>query len=1246
MLPAPWGELLWQFQSLLACHPSGVPLPELPLLWQQRFGLPFNPIAYGMANIDQVLHIVSGVCHVQMINNVPVVFPLPPNVPRSPAPVLVPRPPPGPPPGTPPPHALTHGMGAHAPARLGSVDPSVLEAIFEEVCKGLYNKGEWAFLSRVSTLMCEQLGIQGGLSQGIIGDLPSHPFVKDFLEREKQVELCIVTYLSTRYLATLWDLESYVVHVLEVSEFKDLGLGSLLGHPLVREAFDITQNVQQVHEVSVLEVLEVMSENLDKDQQVHREGEEQHMDLDWPSVLQVLAERHHVEDVRLLGVRLTQLTPVTRALILARQAAVPQVRFPQDAIRAQVEALGRVRSHSPSPASELIDLCSDSEVEDDAGQASSSMEVSSSDHCVGGGEVSDNDSEWWEVYGKEGGNGTPELVAVSSGSPSHAPRRDTEVNNEGRSHEAAVVGQQEGAAGIREEAGTSGLELPSLHQMRPLPAQGGQEPFLTKKMKRKLRAEKYKMARERKAKEKKSGKKGKKLKGKQGKAVAIAAVQGKKKTKAQKFIKQKLQNLRGQGASGSGKQAVEGGRKKGYELLRSQAALMVDPELMEEDHPAAQDDLEGAGSSGGPRLPISNQELKALGQRLCLEEPVTSKVLLDRFQDDVSEIFLSKPFQDQPDAAVKRVARLLSLYSGRAPVGLNHSKMLDFWQEDVAALLLLHTVKQLMIQKGDGMPQESMAAPPPTSDVGSKEPQPVNKQEDAVGALCAAIQEVRQRIGDLKPVGASWTFDAVEGLRVRVEQQLGPHCDWQQLGAVVVVLKYLLDKHRSSQGAKADTGPAGGDKGKASAAAAGPDQEGTVSVKLDDQVVKDNVMRHLTERERNLLGLAELEQQMVKEFGLEAFRLQDNAPVQGKTSPQWGSLLQLLATDAELSALVEQGLAMVPLEEVLMVVVQTLVALDAVKAGPKGLEVQDGSDVQQGVAASLCRHYGVTAVEDLGHGSVARLLRKCLVSGQHIGGSQPPSALSHNLGKSIVSLAALMATRGSSSGSNDVGVPGLPLSAPGGNDALTCLQAAPHMVDLEQWSCWEQVFAPSLGPMKRFLLTHGSRGGLTVLEVPQGRNFSGGLFRGHYVKVPAVGDEVNELLGACDRGDASGLIGVILGIIVTSGGVDKAPLPLLTSHLHGALRAMALGHDSGGDEGQGPEGKGDEQARLGGGRGAQRAVQFVLRHSWGEAPLPIMRCCQWCPPLKAVTAGLDLWGGLSCTTWDWQWEWWSGKKTG
>lgn len=38
--------------------------------------------------------------------------------------------------------------------------------------------------------------------------------------------------------------------------------------------------------------------------------------------------------------------------------------------------------------------------------------------------------------------------------------------------------------------------------------------------------------------------------------------------------------------------------------------------------------------------------------------------------------------------------------------------------------------------------------------------------------------------------------------------------------------------------------------------------------------------------------------------------------------------------------------------------------------------------------------------------------------------------------------------------------------------AVSCLLSAPLLEDLEQWSLWEHVFLPGLGPLKEFIERH------------------------------------------------------------------------------------------------------------------------------------------------------------------------------
>jgi len=359
-------------------------------------------------------------------------------------------------------------------------------------------------------------------------------------------------------------------------------------------------------------------------------------------------------------------------------------------------------------------------------------------------------------------------------------------------------------------------------------------------------------------------------------------------------------------------------------------------------------------------------------------------------------------------------------------------------------------------------------------------------------------------------------------------------------------------------------------------------------------------------------ALAALERRLCERFGAPELAALGHGP----------SLPALLEARSALLAAVAGGPGggpAAPLGDVLRVTAAALAALsregDAAAAsagaeptagvdGAGGAESTSGAvaaaaDAEAGaVARALCQHFGAPAVERLGHGGVggliARARRRAWPGGTPV---WPACALAAGWGSG---------DGAGGSGGADAAPPAEPSAAGrragvvGRVDrgaALRCLRAAPDLADLAAWSQWGAAFEPSLGPLGAFLRAEAAAASADVLALalPLGPVpvLALPLPGGGLLKLPPAADEA-AFAERASRGDARGAAAALLSLVAQAGGLARAPLALLASHMGACLAALAAeGGLTGGDVAD--VGRPGAAQRAAGGAAAARFALGVLR---------------------------------------------------
>ncbi|XP_039509577.1 protein NO VEIN isoform X2 [Pimephales promelas] len=206
------------------------------------------------------------------------------------------------------------------------------------------------------------------------------------------------------------------------------------------------------------------------------------------------------------------------------------------------------------------------------------------------------------------------------------------------------------------------------------------------------------------------------------------------------------------------------------------------------------------------------------------------------------------------------------------------------------------------------------------------------------------------------------------------------------------------------------------------------------------------------------------------------------------------------------------------------------------------------------IEAALRSHYGIRDSRELGHGPLG-----CLVNY-----TQRQKGLSGDAVASVVRYECPLMPAGSGECVSDtVGL----LGEVSRDQACVCLLSAPLLQDLQEWTQWELVFRPDLGPIKDFIDKHCGKTKLLALEVSPGV-----LLR---VTTDTSDKHFSESAQALDP---VGTAGHLVSIVV-SDGIPNTPTALLANHMESALNVAVA------QEGLAP---GEEEYSCGG------VARFVL----------------------------------------------------
>lgn len=190
---------------------------------------------------------------------------------------------------------------------------------------------------------------------------------------------------------------------------------------------------------------------------------------------------------------------------------------------------------------------------------------------------------------------------------------------------------------------------------------------------------------------------------------------------------------------------------------------------------------------------------------------------------------------------------------------------------------------------------------------------------------------------------------------------------------------------------------------------------------------------------------------------------------------------------------------------------------------------------QDAVSACVTNQFGVNSFEDLSCGSVHKII---LESKDTQIAAQTPS---------ISYLYPLLMNGGTNIQDTKQGV-GV-LGHQSSEDALSCLQRAPLLEDLKQWSHWELVYQPEHGPLDAFLeraLDSRPNSAVHALEV----------LPGQLIRINP-NSSVSDFIDSLQSSNPINTAGHLVSLIVKRGSIRDVSLQLLASHVTTCLEKMA-----------------------------------------------------------------------------------------
>jgi hypothetical protein len=207
----------------------------------------------------------------------------------------------------------------------------------------------------------------------------------------------------------------------------------------------------------------------------------------------------------------------------------------------------------------------------------------------------------------------------------------------------------------------------------------------------------------------------------------------------------------------------------------------------------------------------------------------------------------------------------------------------------------------------------------------------------------------------------------------------------------------------------------------------------------------------------------------------------------------------------------------------------------------------NGSTSPDGLERRLCKYFVVKKFEDLGLGSLESVAKNCN-HGVKTGWS---STSVFYLGALISAEESIPESNSSASSSEmDMSVRVGSLGPKTDADAIKALMNAPMLVNLSEWSQWDTIFAPTLGPLLSWLERGGSNSNICTLLI------DGGII----LKVDGAATTDNFLPSLMSQ-DSKAVAVQLASIVVLYGGVGHSPSALLKTYATKAFTVLLVSFD-------------------------------------------------------------------------------------
>ncbi|KAL0018248.1 hypothetical protein WJX77_005089 [Trebouxia sp. C0004] len=246
-------QLQNDLKTVLKSWDGKIQLADLPSRWEATHGTRLSLAAYGVSNISSLLDRCRTICRLERINGVEVV-------------------------------TLVYNQSAVS---------NFVATIQQELHRSRRHVSSGLVINQV----CQQLGVLEYKELGL-GNPHQLPILRRLSELESRLVTYITSYITTRMLASVYDMEQTICSFEGVENFDALTIGPITEHPLVRTVFKLPPNQQEVLQVTTIEVMEALNSLM------HRSKGPDRKSIAFGEIAQMVADKRGADPMA-LGIRIT-----------------------------------------------------------------------------------------------------------------------------------------------------------------------------------------------------------------------------------------------------------------------------------------------------------------------------------------------------------------------------------------------------------------------------------------------------------------------------------------------------------------------------------------------------------------------------------------------------------------------------------------------------------------------------------------------------------------------------------------------------------------------------------------------------------------------------------------------------------------------------------------------------------------------------------------------------------------------------